>query len=33
MKACHQGMGSLQQFGILADHFGRDKIEAMVVVT
>ena len=30
-KACHQGMGSLQESVVLAGHFGRDDIGALVV--
>ena len=32
MKACHEGMGSSQEARVLAGHFGRDKIGAMVAV-
>ena len=31
MKACHQGMGSLQESRVFAGHFGRDKFAVMVV--
>ena len=30
MKACNEGIGSLQDSRVLASHFDRDKIGAMV---
>ena len=32
MKAYHEGIGSLQEAGMLAGHFGRNKTGAMAVV-
>ena len=33
MKAYHEGIGVSQQSKVLSSHFGRDKMEAIVVAT